>query len=136
MAYEFKKLSEVESVDEFPEGAKVLIENNGNINRCAADGLGGGGGYHWIHLDVDVESQEISCDEEITFDSLKADISNGLMPACILEVEGEAYMTYIGSLSVIAIDGDGGQAMFSLGTSGAVVLQSGDGENYSWSFGG
>lgn len=91
MAYEFEKLSEVSSLDEFPEGAKVLIEHDGDIKRCAADGLGGGGGYHWIHLDMDFETYEVSCDEEITFESLREDIANGIMPVAIFDAsfEGE-----------------------------------------------
>lgn len=101
MAYEFEKLSEVSSLDEFPEGAKVLIEHGGDIKRCAADGLGGGGGgYHWIHLDIDFETYEISCDEEITFESLREDIANGIMPVAIMEgtEEGES-----SSMSVFAV---------------------------------
>lgn len=101
MAYEFEKLSEVSSLDEFPEGAKVLIEHGGDIKRCAADGLGGGGGgYHWIHLDIDFETYEISCDEEITFESLREDIANGIMPVAIMDAteEGES-----GSTSVFAV---------------------------------
>lgn len=85
MAYEFEKLSEVGSLDEFPEGAKVLIEHDGDIKRCAADGLGGGGGYHWIHLDINVEAEEITCDEEITFESLREDVVNGLIPIVIVD---------------------------------------------------
>lgn len=41
---EFTKLSEVPEVEEFPEGGKVLINDNGTIKQCEADGLGGGGG--------------------------------------------------------------------------------------------
>lgn len=100
MAYDFEKLSEVGSLDEFPEGAKVLIEHNGDIKRCAADGLGGGGGYHWIHLDLDFETYEVSCDEEITFESLREDIANGIMPVAIMEgtEEGESE-----SMSIFAV---------------------------------
>lgn len=100
MAYDFEKLSEVGSLDEFPEGAKVLIEHDGDIKRCAANGLGGGGGYHWIHLDMDVEAMEITCDEEITFESLREDIANGIMPVAIIDVsfEGEG-----GSQSMFAV---------------------------------
>lgn len=137
MAYEFKKLSEVESIEEFPEGAKVLIENNGNINRCAADGLGGGGGSHWIHLNMDIETEEVTCDEEITFDSLMADIANGLMPVCIADMEfNEARQMLMGPLFMIQISDGAGMAAFLLGGSGMAMLQSEDGENYSWSFGG
>ena len=41
MSYEFKKLSEVESLPEVPEGAKVLAEANGKIVRVPGSGLGG-----------------------------------------------------------------------------------------------
>lgn len=100
MAYDFEKLSEVGSLDEFPEGAKVLIEHDGDIKRCAADGLGGGGGYHWIHLDMDFETYEVSCDEEITFESLREDVANGIMPVAIMDAteEGE-----YGSMSIFAV---------------------------------
>ena len=42
MAYEFKKLAEVEAVTEVPKGASVLAEVNGAIKRVPGDGLGGG----------------------------------------------------------------------------------------------
>lgn len=44
MSYEFKKLSEVQAMDEVPEGAKVLAEANGQIVRVPGSGLGGSGG--------------------------------------------------------------------------------------------
>lgn len=43
MAYEFQKLSEVEALNEVPEGASVLAEVNGDIKRIPGNGLGGGG---------------------------------------------------------------------------------------------
>lgn len=43
MAYEFKKLAEVEAMAEVPKGASVLAEVNGAIKRVPGDGLGGGG---------------------------------------------------------------------------------------------
>ena len=43
MAYEFKKLSEVEVLSEVPEGASVLAEVNGDIKRVPGSGLGGSG---------------------------------------------------------------------------------------------
>lgn len=44
MAYEFKKLGEVEALEEVPDGANALIEVNGDIKRVPGTGLGGGGG--------------------------------------------------------------------------------------------
>lgn len=41
MAYEFKKLSEVEALDAVPEGASVLAEVGGAIKRVPGEGLGG-----------------------------------------------------------------------------------------------
>lgn len=41
MSYEFKKLSEVQAMDEVPYGAKVLAEANGQIVRVPGSGLGG-----------------------------------------------------------------------------------------------
>lgn len=43
MAYEFKKLSEMELLDSVPENATVLAEVDGVIRRVPGDGLGGGG---------------------------------------------------------------------------------------------
>lgn len=41
MNYEFKKLSEVESLSEVPENATVLAEVDGSIKRIPSSGLGG-----------------------------------------------------------------------------------------------
>lgn len=43
MAYEFKKLPEVEKLDSVPEGASVLAEVDGVIRRVPGEGLGGSG---------------------------------------------------------------------------------------------
>lgn len=43
MAYEFKKLSELEVLDAVPEGASVLAEVGGVIKRVPGEGLGGSG---------------------------------------------------------------------------------------------
>lgn len=43
MAYEFKKLADVEVVEQVPEGANMLIEDNGEVKKApAASGSGGG----------------------------------------------------------------------------------------------
>lgn len=44
MAYKFRHFGDVEAVEEFPSGASVLIETEGKVRRCPADGLGGSGG--------------------------------------------------------------------------------------------
>ena len=43
MAYEFKRLSNVEALPEVPKGATVLAEVGGEIKRVPGSGLGGGG---------------------------------------------------------------------------------------------
>lgn len=42
MAYEFKKIAEVEALDKVPNGANALIEVNGEVKRVPGSGLGGG----------------------------------------------------------------------------------------------
>lgn len=39
---DFMKLSEVEALEEVPEGIKVLVEVDGAIKRAPGEGLGGG----------------------------------------------------------------------------------------------
>lgn len=75
MSYDFKVLGQVDSVEEFPEGASVLIESQGNIKRCAADGLGGGG----YVLEVPVEDfaamndwSMIPVDDEVLAEAMDA----------------------------------------------------------------
>lgn len=43
MAYEFKRLADVEALSEVPENATVLAEVNGSIKRVPGNGLGGSG---------------------------------------------------------------------------------------------
>lgn len=40
---DFMKLSEVEALEEVPEGVKVLVEVDGAIKRAPGEGLGGSG---------------------------------------------------------------------------------------------
>lgn len=42
MAYEFKKLSEVTTLEEIPENVSLIGESNGEIVRLPSNGLGGG----------------------------------------------------------------------------------------------
>ena len=43
MSYEFKRLGEVEALENVPEGANALIEVDGVIKRAPGTGLGGSG---------------------------------------------------------------------------------------------
>ena len=53
MAYEFEKLSEVSALEKFPDNAKILIEYEGEIKRCAGNL---GGSIEIIELSYDGES--------------------------------------------------------------------------------
>lgn len=64
MAYEFKRLSDVEEVETFPENGKVLLEDNGEIKKCPTDGLGGGG----ISIAHAILNEEKSTEEYAYFD--------------------------------------------------------------------
>ncbi|MBQ0141292.1 MAG: hypothetical protein KBT06_00580 [Prevotellaceae bacterium] len=88
MAFEFEKLSEVSELEEFPEGAKVLIEHEGDIKRCAADGLGGGSGSIPVLLGIeDPETEEYTFELEDgrTADEFVASFEkDGITPAIFM----------------------------------------------------
>lgn len=51
MAYEFKRLADVEALSEVPDNATVLAEVNGSIKRVPGNGLGGSGNGIVIVMD-------------------------------------------------------------------------------------
>jgi hypothetical protein len=57
MAYEFKKLSDVEALTEVPENATVLAEVNGAIKRIPGNGLGGSSSGLVISLDLSGDNE-------------------------------------------------------------------------------
>ena len=58
MAYEFKRLSEVEKLEEIPETATVYVEVNGETKRVAKDlvGVSKGGGSLFVDVTMIGES--------------------------------------------------------------------------------
>lgn len=77
MAYEFKRLSEVELVEEFPEGASALIEDNGEIKRCPS--VKGSGNEPMIfHLTMDMDAGTVTAEEETTWDELYEAVKSGV----------------------------------------------------------
>lgn len=72
MAYEFKKLSEVEALNEVPDGANALIEVGGEIKRVPGNGLGGAGGI----ATAIIKSSD--------YDSAVAGVSTYLMPGSVV----------------------------------------------------
>lgn len=88
MAYEFERLADVESVEEFPEeGASVLIEHEGNIKRCPADGISGGGGakipVFLVGEDPDTEDFTYELEDGRTADELVSDFEKNGLPPCV-----------------------------------------------------
>lgn len=81
MAYEFKKLGEVEALESVPEGANALIETNGEIKRVPGSNLGGGGGIKTAILVMDAESMEAETQtatcSNMTYDEAKATLAAG-----------------------------------------------------------
>lgn len=94
MAFDFQKLADVEAVEEFPEGAKVLIEHEGDIKRCAADGLGGGSGSIPVLLateDPETEEYTFKLEDGRTADEFAASFEkNGITPAIFIAEPVEA----------------------------------------------
>lgn len=72
MAYEFKKLSELEALDAVPEGASVLAEVGGVIKRVPGEGLGGSGTSPEFDLsamglsNIPVDGTKVSAECDIT----------------------------------------------------------------------
>lgn len=88
MAYEFQKLADVEAVEEFPEeGASVLIEHEGGIKKCPADGIGGGGAHMYM-FERDPETETVAPLEECSIETLKADLEEGLAPMAVIMMAG------------------------------------------------
>ena len=91
MAYEFKKLSEVEVAEAASDAASILVEDGGSIKRVpkssiAAGGSGGGGGLDLIiTTDGDVYTPNITLEEALAiFEEkgwiqgiVKKDLGNG-----------------------------------------------------------
>lgn len=97
MAYNFKKLSEVELIEDFPEGASAIIEANGAIKRCpSVKGSGGAGKvFHGVAtIDAENETFTIEVEEETTLEELKELIQSGdpakLVLSCSYNPEGMA----------------------------------------------
>ena len=83
MAYEFKKLSEVEALDAVPEGASVLAEVGGEIKRVPGEGLGGSGTIPEFDLaamglpNVPLDGTQVSVECDLT--EIKNAMSKGLI---------------------------------------------------------
>lgn len=103
MAYEFQKLADVEAVEEFPEeGASVLIEHEGGIKKCPADGIGGGGA-HIYRFEVDVETMSVSPTEQCDETTIAADLAAGITPFALIDQQQEYSEGGVDVLSTVQI---------------------------------
>ena len=105
MAYEFKKLSEVEKIEELNDSASVLVEDGGEVKRVAKDKVGGGsGGYDMvIAASADIkyanEKSILSVESGTCADVMKA-VKAGRNPKILLkymkhwETDDEIYDDY------------------------------------------
>lgn len=92
MAYEFQKLADVEAVEEFPEeGASVLIEHEGGIKKCPADGIGGGGSIPVLLMSAEASGElNFEFEDGRTLDEFVADFDNGVYYPTIILKTGES----------------------------------------------
>lgn len=158
MAYEFQKLADVEAVEEFPEeGASVLIEHEGGIKKCPADGIGGGTEIPVVMMSVGESGQEFEFADGRTLDSFVEEFEkNGSVQNMLLKMstalsEPGMHVTYNLTLGFIYdMDeeyGDGTMAggktiAYSIGGLGTLTItniNNSTGEkmdHYVWAMGG
>lgn len=98
MAFEFKKLSDVEVVAEPSESANVLIEENGVIKKAPKTAVGGTGGAVDTEYDLDIEMVDDgernfthTINRIDTFENIKNKILNGIKPKCRVKVLATAW---------------------------------------------
>lgn len=83
MSYEFKKLGDVEALEEVPENANALIEVDGAIKRVPGSNLGGGGGgvqvatLNFIHATVDSSGCFVGVCNEMTYEEAYERLTSG-----------------------------------------------------------
>lgn len=111
MAYEFKKLGEVESLAEVPENATVLAEVDGSIKRIPSAGLGGSGGIKTaIIKDSNYDNTlaglapALSDEPAVTYDCINMTfeeayetMASGEPLAAMFMVSGEGCMVFYGN---------------------------------------
>lgn len=103
MAYEFKRLSDVEVVAEPSESANVFIEENGVIKKAPKTAVGGGGSAEWDAVIDAIEggSGYFSSMELVSgdFESLKEKIFAGAFPNVLVRYLDGSYTTGISKVN-------------------------------------
>ncbi|MBR5795760.1 MAG: hypothetical protein IKY26_06420 [Erysipelotrichaceae bacterium] len=109
MAYEFKKISNVEIVAEPTDSANVLIEENGVIKKAPKTAVGGVSSWDAI---FDFGDQTASCEMDgfdttkfnligATYDELETKIKNGEIPKILVRYNymyGDLTYTYLSQI--------------------------------------
>ena len=95
MAYEFEKLSEVSALEKFPDNAKILIEHEGEIKRCAGNL---GGSVEIIELSYDGET--VTGPTDRTPEELWELVKNGTTLIANLEVTVENQTQKLGGVAL------------------------------------
>ena len=100
MAYEFKKLSDVEVVAEPTESANVLIEEDGVIKKAPKTAVGGAGGIGWDAI-IEIVDDHTVVDNftlvEGSFNSIQQKALSGEKPNILLRYKyeyGDNYWDY------------------------------------------
>lgn len=97
MATEFKKLSEVNVLEEVSDTASVLVEQNGEIYRAPKTQVGGAGGYMLItltHNNSYVDNYVMHCD--INYDEMyEALLAGSSVWIDLSEVSGSPYRVMV-----------------------------------------
>ena len=112
MAFEFKKLSDVEVVAEPTESANILIEDNGVIKKAPKNAIGGAGGTTGgaaiITYTVDGNSVYLDGESVNFYDMLEAWESGAILRVKIVnDYDDPLYGTVLGFEIAHTDDGDG-----------------------------
>ena len=93
MSYEFKKLADVESLNEVPEVATVLAEVSGEIKRIPSSGLGGSGIKTAIIKDSGYDEAIVSFSSSAAPSAMVAEAAPEYTYSCLNMTFEEAYET-------------------------------------------
>lgn len=134
MAYEFKKLSEVDALTEVPEGANALIEINGDIKRVPGSGLGGAtgiktaiikdSGYDSAISGVQtMKADALTCEcINMTFEEAYETMANGEPLSVFGMLTGEGAMTMYGAVAFVGTAAFGVPCIVVMFTFGSSML--------------
>lgn len=91
MSNEFKKLAEVDVLDELSENAHVIVEDGGVTRRYTASGIGGSVSATIFTKDYDSEAGEYVCTCNKTYEQCVDDYNNGNLIVFVKGVLSSGY---------------------------------------------